>query len=107
MVKVHGTLVSDNGPCFTSREFSDFANEWGFNQTFSCPKQPDQNGLAERGVQTVNNFLKKKSRCRRCVTCVQFDSIAKWSRPAQLFFNREVRTKVPRIIRKLDDEEQQ
>uniref|UniRef100_A0A0K2VB51 Putative LOC101484488 [Maylandia zebra] n=1 Tax=Lepeophtheirus salmonis TaxID=72036 RepID=A0A0K2VB51_LEPSM len=54
------TFVSHIGPFVMSREFSDFGKEWGFNHTFSSPKPPHHNSLAERGVQTVNKFLKKK-----------------------------------------------
>ncbi|XP_071747446.1 uncharacterized protein [Lepeophtheirus salmonis] len=96
---------SDNGPCSTSREFLDFAKEWGFNQIFSCPKQPHQNGLAERGVQTVNNFLKKNLDVEDALQAYRSAPLQYGKSPAQLLFNREVRTKVPRIMRNPDDEE--
>nr|XP_040567919.1 uncharacterized protein K02A2.6-like [Lepeophtheirus salmonis] len=99
------TLVSDHGPYFTSREFSDFEKEWGFNQTFSFPKQPHQNGLAERGVETVNNFLKKNRPVEDALLVYRSAPLQNGKSPAQPLFNREVRTKVPRIIRKRDDEE--
>ncbi|XP_071745453.1 uncharacterized protein [Lepeophtheirus salmonis] len=98
-------LVSDNGPCFTSREFSDFAKEWGFNQIFSCSKQSHQNGLAERGVQAVKNFLEKNQDAEDALLAYRSAPLQNEKSPPQLLFNSEVRTKVPRIIRKLDDEE--
>nr|XP_040569532.1 uncharacterized protein K02A2.6-like [Lepeophtheirus salmonis] len=99
------TLVSDNWPCLTSREFSVFAKEWGFNQTFSCPRQQHQNGLAERGVQTVNNFLNKIRDVEDALLAYRSAPLQNGKLPAQLLFNREVRTKVPRIIRRPDDAE--
>ena len=53
------TLVSDNGPQFTSNYFADCMKKWNIKHIFSPPYHPQSNGLAERGVQLVKNRLKK------------------------------------------------
>jgi hypothetical protein len=52
-------LVSDNGPCFTSSEFSQFLEKNGVRHITSAPYHPATNGLAERAVQTVKSGIKK------------------------------------------------
>ncbi len=52
-------VVSDNGPCYSSAEFSKFSKDWGFTHNTSSPRYPKSNGLAERTVQTVKNIMKK------------------------------------------------
>ena len=47
----HG-IHSDNGPCYSSQEFSDFKTKWGFKHV-TC------NGLVEKAVQTVKNIISK------------------------------------------------
>ena len=62
--ETHGlpeTIVSDNGACFTSAEFSEFMARNGIRHIKSAPYCPATNGLAERAVQTFKNALKKAS----------------------------------------------
>ena len=51
-------IVSDNMP-FGSREFKDFAREWGIKTTTSSPSYAQSNGQAERFVQTLKGLFKK------------------------------------------------
>ena len=53
------TLVSDNGPQFTSKEFGDKMSKWGVNHLLTPPYHPASNGLAERAVGLVKDRLKK------------------------------------------------
>lgn len=58
---VHGIpveVIADNMP-FGSASMLQFAKEWGFNVTTSSPHYPRSNGMAERYVQTIKQFLKK------------------------------------------------
>ena len=53
------TVMSDNGPQFSSREYRDFAFDYGFNPVFSSPQYPQSNGQVERFVQTIKIMMKK------------------------------------------------
>lgn len=53
------TVVSDNGPQFSSLDYRDFAETYGFEHVTSSPLYPQSNGLAEKGVQIVKRLLKK------------------------------------------------
>lgn len=53
------TVMSDNGPQFTSQSFNRFSREWGFTHITSSPHYPQSNGQVERAIQTVKNILKK------------------------------------------------
>lgn len=52
-------IVTDNGTAFTSREFQEFMRENGIVHVTSAPYHPATNGLAERGVQTLKQGIKK------------------------------------------------
>ena len=59
---VHGIpaeVISDNGPQYSSREFQEFAKEYGFKHTTSSPHFPRANGEAERAIQTIKNLWRK------------------------------------------------
>ena len=53
------TLLSDNGPQFSSREFQCFLEAYKVRHITSSPLYPQSNGLVERMVQTVKNSLQK------------------------------------------------
>ena len=55
-------LVSDNGPQFTSSEFSQFLRDNCIKHILSAPYHPASNGLAERFVQTLKHALKAGER---------------------------------------------
>ena len=55
------TVISDNGPQFSSKEFAKFASQYNFQHRTSSPHFPQSNGLAECTVQTVKNILKQSS----------------------------------------------
>ena len=50
-------LMSDNGPQYSNREFSNFARCYGFLHVTSSPGHPSANGEAERAVHTVKQLL--------------------------------------------------
>ena len=54
-------LVSDNGPQFTSAEFTQFLEGNRIKHILSAPYHPVSNGLAEHFVQTLKRTLKASS----------------------------------------------
>lgn len=58
---VHGlpeTVVTDNGPTFTSEMFSEFMDQNGIHHFRTALFHPASHGLPERAVQTVKDGLK-------------------------------------------------
>ena len=57
---IPGDIICDNGKQFTSKEYKEFATQWGFTLTTSGPYYPRGHGFIDRQVQTIKNLL---SRC--------------------------------------------
>ena len=53
------TVMTDNGPPFSSKEFAAFANQYCFDHVTSSPRYPQSNGFIEDMVQTVKQSMKK------------------------------------------------
>jgi hypothetical protein len=72
------TVVSDNGPQYSSHQYKTFAKEWGFQHDTSSPRYPKSNGFVERAIQTVKKTIKKalKSGDDPCLAllCITFNS---------------------------------
>lgn len=52
-------IVSDNGPPFTSREFTDFLKNYNIEQITTPPYHPQSNGFAERFVRSFKEGMSK------------------------------------------------
>ena len=53
---------SDNGPQFSSLEFTRFAKQCGFCHITSSPAYPQSNGLAENAVKQAKHIFEKSKR---------------------------------------------
>ena len=53
------TLVTDNGPQYTSREFHQFARSWEFVHVSSSPHHHRGNGKVEAAVKSAKSLFKK------------------------------------------------
>ena len=53
------TLVSDNGPQFSSQKFKEFLRHWEIQHDPSSPHFPKANGMAESAVKSVKALFKK------------------------------------------------
>ena len=59
------TIVSDNGPCYTSEVFTNLMSEYYINHITSSPHYPQSNGLADIYMQIVKTcFTKQKRKAR-------------------------------------------
>ena len=94
------SIRSDGGPQFCG-EFSCFCVSHDIKHEVSAPYNPKSNGLAEAGVKSVKNILRKCA-----VTGSSADSVLyEWRNvpradgysPAQLMFGRAQRTSLPSL----------
>ncbi|XP_072170046.1 uncharacterized protein [Diadema setosum] len=53
------TVISDNGPHYSSLQLREFAAAWNFNHSTSSPRRPQGNGFVERQIRTIKNIMKK------------------------------------------------
>ena len=111
-------LVSDNGPQFTSQEFSDFTKANGIKHTLVAPYHPRSNGQAERFVQTFKQFLKaegsnsiKQSLAPFLFSYRTTPNSMTGQTPAELFLNRRLRMRLdllrPDLGRKVFEDAQE
>lgn len=90
------TVISDNGPQYSSLEFAQFAAQYGFVHCTSNPHFPQSNGLAERSVQTVKKLLKESK--DQCLALLSYRSTPlPWCglSPAELCMDRAIRSHLP------------
>ena len=97
---VPDTLVTDNGPQFSSDEFHKFSSGWGFEHVTSSPHYPQSNGKAENAVKTVKRLFSKCAKSGQS----EFRALLDWrntptegmnSSPAQRFLGHRCKTLLP------------
>ena len=88
-------VFSDNGPQYSSMEFSDFAKEYKFVHTTSSPKFPQSNGEAERAVRTIKTLLQKADDPYAALLAYRSTPVRCGYSPAELLMNRQLRSTVP------------
>ena len=94
------TLITDNGPQFSSAEFAVFAKTWMFEHKTSSPLYPQSNGKAENAVKTVKRLF---SKCKEAGIS-EFQALLDWrntpsagigTSPAQRLMGRRCKTLLP------------
>ncbi|XP_065557747.1 uncharacterized protein LOC136025696 [Artemia franciscana] len=92
-------LMTNNGPQFSSAEFSTFAKEWGIKHITSSPHHLQSNGLAEKTVQTAKRIIEKshQSRTEPYLAFLEYQNtpVDNLASPAQLLMSRQLRSMLP------------
>ena len=94
------SVVSDNGPCFTSQEFRDFCANSGVRHITTAVYKPSTNGLAEKMVQTLKKALRtSKSAIQDTLDRFLFNyrltpHSTTGVSPAELMFGRRLRSRL-------------
>lgn len=98
---VHGaphSIMADNMP-FGSHRMREFAREWSFNVVTSSPHHHQSNGIAERDVKTIKQFLKCEMSGEDVYRSLQIYQDTPLSgcfySPAEMLFSRRLRTGLP------------
>lgn len=94
------TVISDNGPQFSSTEFKRFASEWQFEHITSSPAYPQSNGKAEQAVKTAKRLMRlaKESRSDPYLALLDFRNTPTQSMdssPSQRLMGRRTQTLLP------------
>ena len=87
---------TDNGSQFASKEYENFATQYGFKHTTSSPYHPQGNGRAEAAVKVAKSTLKKSADFQTALlnyrnTPPQGHTYS----PAQRMLLRRIRTTLP------------
>ena len=99
------TIVSDNGPQYSSQEFAEFASQYGFTHSTSSPHFPQSNGHAERAVKTVKKLLKESEDQYLALLSYRSTPLP-WCglSPSELLMGRQIRTDIPQTKETLSPE---
>ena len=93
------TVISDNGPQYSSEEFKQFATKWDFKHVTSSPLYSQSNGLAEKTVQTAKKLLSKAKdegiNFERLLLHYRSTPVDNLASPAQLLMGRQIRSTLP------------
>ena len=93
---IPATLISDNGPQFSSAEMKQFAEAYGLHHITTSPYYPQANGQAERTVRTVKNLLRNAKDPHMALLSYRATPL-EWCglTPAELLMGRKIRTDLP------------
>jgi len=84
-------IRSDNGTCFASKEFRDYARCTGFSLVTSSPRYPESNGLAESAVCTIKRLWQKGTDKDSALLAYRSTPLPSGYSPNELMFGRSVR----------------
>ena len=96
-------VYSDNGPCYSCKEFQSFAEEYDFKHVTSSPLYAQSNGKAEKGVHIVKQLLKKAKDSNSdpylALLSYRASPLEHGMSPAELLMGRRLRTTLPNIAK--------
>lgn len=99
------TVISDNGPQYSSEEFAEFSRKWNFTHITSSPMYAQSNGLAERTVQTVKDVLDKAKAEGEDPYLALLERrntpVDNHASPAQMLMSRRLRSVVPMTMKQM------
>ena len=92
------TVVSDNGPQYSSKEFAEFSKSYNFCHISSSPHFPQSNGQAECTVQSVKDLLKESEDPSMALLAYRSTPFP-WCNlsPGELLMGRRIRANVSQI----------
>lgn len=89
------TVISDNGPQYSSKAYKEFAGDYGFHHRTSSPYYPQANGEAERAVGTIKSLLKKADDPYKALLAYRATPLQNGYSPSELSMCRKLRTSLP------------
>ena len=94
------TIISDNGPCYTSEIFKELMREYQVNHITSLPHYLQSNGLAEKYVQIVKNLFHKAKEegqdLHKCLMVYRNTPLSsQLQSPMQILTSRNTRSSLP------------
>ena len=87
---------TDNGPQFVSKDYMDFASQYGFTHTTSSPYHSQGNGRAEAAVKVSESMLKKSDDFQ--IALLNYRNTSQKGHtysPAERMVSRRTRTSLP------------
>ena len=92
------TILTDNGPCFSSEKFATFCHSLDAKHITSSPHYHQSNGRAERAIQTIRQICKKsKSGMEVMLGLIAYHDTPiseSLPSPAELFFGRRINSRL-------------
>ena len=92
-------VVSDNGPCYSSSEFVEFAKSYDFNHKTSSPHHPSGNGFSEVYVKICKRILTKAKSSKRdaLISILEYRNtpLDIGYTPSELLMGRQLRSIAP------------
>lgn len=94
------TVMSDNGPHFSCKEFAKFAIEYEFQHITLSPNYPESNGKVEEAVKSAKRIMKRARSSKQDVYLSLLDfrntpTEGMLSSPVQRFMCRRTKSRLP------------
>ena len=108
------SIKTDNGPPFSSHEFSAYLNHMGIKHRKITPLWPRANAETERFMRTIKKTIKSAIAQKKCWLQEMYRFLLSYRAtphcttgkpPAELLFGRNLKTKLPEIIPTYSDQE--